>query len=235
MGIGFKAGGFGNVNHRKRGVLQLVAGMIQFQIIDIADQGLPHIFLKLLGKSRLGIAGHCVYVGHMYGIGKVDAFQLLHKLLQPLGQYLGTFRNSLGQAEKAQSKGIQRLHCSVHIMVGLGAENQCLNILDHTEFAVVKVNALLGDFRIFCSAQTFEHGGSMRQGAGEIDMLGCVVLILSVLMILTGEYQERISGLHNCRTVTELVQKLPIGDNEKLKVVFVSMQIGAWGSPNVKG
>ena len=85
MGIGFKAGGFGNVNHGKGGVFQLVACVIQFQIIDIADQGLPHIFLKLLGKSRLGIAGHCVYVGHLYGIGKVDAFQLLHELLQPFG------------------------------------------------------------------------------------------------------------------------------------------------------
>lgn len=235
MGIGFKAGGFGNVNHRKRGVLQLVAGMIQFQIIDIADQGLPHIFLKLLGKSRLGIAGHCVNIGHMYGVGKIDAFQLLHELLQPLGQYLGTFCNSLGQAEKAQSKGIQRLYRGVHIMVGLGAENQCLNILDHTEFAVVKVNALLGDFRIFCSAQTFKHSGSTRQGAGKIDVLGCVVLVLPVLMILTGKYQERISGLHNCRTVAELVQELPVGDNKKLKVVFVSVHIGTWGSPNVKG
>ena len=120
-------------------------------------------------------------------------------------------------------------------MVGLGTENQSLNIFDHTEFAVVKMNALIRNFRGLCSTETFEHGGSMRQGAGEIDMLGCVVLVLPVLMILAGEYQERISGLHDCRMVTELVQKLPVGDNEKLKVVFVSMQIGAWGSPNVKG
>lgn len=188
MRIGFKTGGFGNVNHGKGGVFQLVACVIQFQIIDIADQGLSHVFLKLLRQGRLRIAGHSIYVGHLYGIGKVDAFQLLHKLLQPLGQYLGTFRNSLGQAEKAQSKGIQRLYRSVHIMVGLGAENQCLNILDHTEFAVVKVNALLGDFRIFCSAQTFEHSGSTGQGAGEIDMLGSVMFVLPVLMILTGKY-----------------------------------------------
>ena len=125
------------------------------------------------------------------------------------------------------------MHCSVHIMVGLGAENQCLNILDHTEFAVVKVNALLGDFRIFCSAQTLEHSGSTRQGAGKIDVLGCVVLVLSVLVILTGKYQERISGLHNCRTVAELVQKLPIGDNEKLKVVFVTPGSFSITSPTI--
>ena len=108
-------------------------------------------------------------------------------------------------------------------MVGLGAKNQCLNILDHTEFAVVKVNALLGNFRIFCSAQTFEHSGSAGKGAGEIDMLGSVMLVLPVLMILTGKYQEGVSGLHNSRTITELVQKFPIGDNEKLEIVFVSM------------
>ena len=127
------------------------------------------------------------------------------------------------------------MHRSVHIVVGLGTENQSLNVLDDIEFTVVKMNTLLGNFRGLCSTETFEHSSSVRQGAGEIDMLGCVVLVLPVLMILTRKYQERISGLHDRGTVTELVQKLPIGNNEELKVVFVSVQIGAWESPNVKG
>jgi len=120
-------------------------------------------------------------------------------------------------------------------MVGLGTEDQSLNVLDHTEFTVVKMNALLGNCRGLRSAEAFEHRGSVRQGAGQIDVLGGVVFVLPVLMILTGKDQKRISGLHNCGMITELVQKLAAGDNEKLQVVFVGVHVGARGSPNVKG
>lgn len=87
------------------------------------------------------------------------------------------------------------------------------------------MNTLFGNFRCFGSAETFEHGGGMGQGTGQVDVLGAVVLILPVLMILAGEYQKSITGLHDGGAVAELMQKLSTGNNEKLKVILVSVHI----------